>query len=329
METVRKPFSAAKKLPSLGDLCLMSSEELAKEDIALINLRCAEGLPGSDDLDVSGCLQMLDQWAEHVEQETDKQIPQFYREPEKFDHSEAHFRMMALVTVVQQDFGVQYNPERAAEVSETNFDYTNSEDLFIHGLIDSDNGGTCVSMPVLYTAIARRLGYPVYLVQAKAHVFCRWDGRGESVNVEATNQGMNVYNDAHYREWPHRIVQAEIDRGFYLKSLDNAGSLAVFMGSRGNCFEDNKKLPDARVSYALAAKHAPTHPMYRGFLSRLVRPKTIRDYPQIARQQQRLHQRSKNAFGIPVVNSAKPVITSFPFPNQAANPLGFGVGSQP
>ncbi len=40
-------------------------------------------------------------------------------------------------------------------------------------MIADDNGGTCVSMPVLYTAVARRLGYPVKLVLAKGHAFCR------------------------------------------------------------------------------------------------------------------------------------------------------------
>ena len=58
-----------------------------------------------------------------------------------------------LVTVLQQDLGVHYNPQRAREV-----DFRNSKDLFIHGLVGNPNGGTCVSIPALYTTIARRLG---------------------------------------------------------------------------------------------------------------------------------------------------------------------------
>lgn len=323
------------QLPSLGDLCLMSSEDLAKQDIALINLRCAEGLPGSENLDVARCLKILDQWAEQVKRETDIRILQFYKEPEQYDNSEAHFRMMALVTIVQQDYGVKYNPNRVAEVSEADFDYTNSQDLFIHGLITSDNGGTCVSMPVLYTAIAQRLGYPVHLVHAKAHVFCRWDGRGERVNVEATNQGMNAFDDDHYMQWPHRIVKVEVDRGLYLKSLDNDEAFAGFLASRGNCLEDNGELPDARVSYVLASKHAPENPVYRAFLNKITRPKSIRDYPALARQQQRLVEQrrrdrlSVDAYGRPVTGDFNPANSSFGFQNQASIPNGFDAGFQP
>jgi hypothetical protein len=64
--------------------------------------------------------------------------------------------MLMLITVLQQDFNVHYNPERIRSV-----DFKNPEDLSIHGMLASNNGGTCVSMPVLYAAVARRLGYPV------------------------------------------------------------------------------------------------------------------------------------------------------------------------
>jgi len=69
-----------------------------------------------------------------------------------------------------------YNKQRVRDV-----DFKNSRDLFLHGMVGSDNGGTCVSMPVLYVAVGRRLGYPMRLVLAKAHVFARWDdaARGE------------------------------------------------------------------------------------------------------------------------------------------------------
>ena len=46
--------------------------------------------------------------------------------------------------------------------------------LFIHGIIDGP-GGTCASMPVLYVAVGRRLGYPLKLVEARGHLLLRWD----------------------------------------------------------------------------------------------------------------------------------------------------------
>ncbi|KLU07645.1 hypothetical protein RISK_000322 [Rhodopirellula islandica] len=140
---------ADKPSPTLGELSMMASDDLKTQDIALLNLRCAEGLPGSEDLDISRSLKTLDRWANKVRQETERTIVNFYTEPDKYENSIAYYRMLMLVTVLQQDFGVQYNPDRIEKI-----DFTRSKDLFIHGMINSDNGGTCVSMPVLYTAVA-------------------------------------------------------------------------------------------------------------------------------------------------------------------------------
>lgn len=286
-------------LPTFADLTVMSDESLSKQDIALLNLRSAEGLPGAERVNVAAVLAQLDSWATKVKTDTDRNLYQFLQKPNEFNNSEAYFRMLMLITVLQQDFGVHYNLERVNDI-----DFTKSQDLFIHGMVGSSNGGTCVSMPVLYTAVARRLGYPVYLVNAKEHLFCRWDKSGERVNVEGTNQGMNSFADVHYMNWPHPIAQHEVDAGLYLKSLSNAESFAAFLAARGHCLEDSGNRSDAAVSYSLAVKHYP-HPMYRGFLSRLVRPKTIDDFPELLAQQERLRQKRDlqfNQFGSPTPN---------------------------
>jgi hypothetical protein len=263
-----QPMPIAKALPSLGELAMMPANDLAEHDIALLNLRCAEGLPGAEQLDIDECLKTISRWASRVEYETKRNLHRFVDNPANFENSEAYYRMMMLITVLQQDFGVRYNPKRIREV-----DFTKSQDLFIHGMIDSDNGGTCVSMPVLYTAVARRLGYPVSLATAKEHVFCRWDGEGERFNIEATSQGMSSYDDAYYMSWPKPMSQAEVDAGHYLKSLDAAESLATFLAARGHCLQDTGRLAEARVAYALAAEKAGSHPIYHGFLASTVLPR--------------------------------------------------------
>ncbi len=181
-----------------------------------------------------------------------------------------------LVTVLQQDFGVHYNPERISDV-----DFTKSKDLFIHGMIDCDNGGTCVSMPVLYTAVAQRLGYPVYLVHAKKHVFCRWDAEDDRVNIEGSSRGLNSYDDEHYMTWPDKIEPSEVRDGDYLKSLTPSEAFAGFLASRGHCLEDNKLYPEARATYAMAHKAAPTRKIYRAFLRNLMRVITPGDVPHL------------------------------------------------
>ena len=318
-------------LPTLAELSMMSSEELAQQDLALLNLRAAEGLLGAEKLNVTEVLSTLDRWAQKVKLDTDRNLYRFLQKPDEFHHSEAYYRMLMLVTVLQQDFGVHYNQERINDI-----DFTRSQDLFLHGMVGSSNGGTCVSMPVLYTVVARRLGYPVYLVNAKEHLFCRWDVPGERINVEGTNQGMNSFDDLHYRNWPHPISTQEVESGHYLKSLTNAESFSAFLAARGHCFEDSGNRSDAAVCYSLAVKHSSNHPMDRSILSQLVRPKTIEDYPELLAQQERLRQEQErrsaahrnasgpnNPFGFAnhghVTPSQPSPFSPFPQPNQATS----------
>jgi len=137
-------------------------------DIAQVNLETAGGLPTSEALDVPAYLQQLDVWAELVAAKTERWLPRFHRCPSEFDGSPGRFRMMALVTVLQRDLGVRYDPA----CQEGPYCALDPRTLFLHGLLDG-NGGTCVTMPVLYVAIGRRLGYPLFLVQAREHFFVR------------------------------------------------------------------------------------------------------------------------------------------------------------
>lgn len=225
----------------------MTPDELGKQDIAVMNLRAATGLRGSHGLDVAHACRTLDRWAKAVEEETRKYLPQYHRKPSEYENSEGYFRMLTLITVLQQDLGVRYNPQRINDP-----DFTNSRDLFLHGMIGSSNGGTCVSMPVLYTAVARRLRYPIHLVLAKGHVFCRWEDDTERFNIEATGVGMNKFADEYYRKWPEVISDVEMDRGVFLKNLTPREELAVFLSARGASLEDTGLLADAYLAYAHA-----------------------------------------------------------------------------
>jgi hypothetical protein len=171
--------STARQIPSSHyDLLSMSPDDLGKVDLAVMNLLSAKGLPGAESLDIAAVLKKLDEWAAKVKSETDRHL---YRvtDPKYAEHhnrSEAHLRAEFIVQCLQEDCGVHYNMERVRDI-----DFSKPQDLFIHGMVNSDNGGTCSSMPVLYAAIGRRLGYPIKLVLAKQHVFCRWQGvRGHS-----------------------------------------------------------------------------------------------------------------------------------------------------
>ncbi len=245
---------------SLDELLQMRPEQLAKVDIAVINLLAATGLPGAEDLDIDRCLARLDEWAVRVRLETSRHLYRAHdpRWADHYKHCENWLRAEMLAQVLQEDCGVHYNMQRIR-----NIDFTNSRDLFIHGMIDDENGGTCISMPVLYVAVGRRLGYPLRLVLAKAHVFARWDDGRERFNVEtAGNGGVDSYPDEHYKTWPLELTPVEVASGRFLRSLSPVDVLACFLAGRGHCLLDNGRASQARDAYAAAHRLVPNEPTY-------------------------------------------------------------------
>lgn len=264
---------------TLDELLSIPPEKLGKVDIARMNLLCATGLPGADRLTAEGieqALAMLDRWAYRVDSETRRNLYRFHRNPADYEHSEAYFRVLMLVTVLQQDFGVRYNLDRAREI-----DFTDSQDLFLHGLIPAarsnsadTNGGTCVSMPVIYTAVGRRLGYPIKLVTTKAHVFARWDDPDHSkpnfrgrFNIEATGRGLTKENDDYYRAWPKPVSDEEVRANQHLISMTPRRELALFLATRGHNLLDRGQVVEAYHTYAAARRNAPVVGLYGHFLA--------------------------------------------------------------
>lgn len=243
------PAVAAKAMPtSYYDLLAMSPDELANVDIALMNLLCAKGLPGAENLDIPAVLKQIDEWAAKVKFETERHLyrvndPQF---ADHYQHSEARLRAEFIVQVLQEDCGVHYNPARIATP-----DWRDSRDLFLHGLVGSSNGGSCSSMPLIYVATSRRLGYPMKLVLANSHIFCRWDGPNERFNIEgASNGGVSFHSDEYYRTWPKPISDAVVERGEFLTSLTPQEELSSFLIDRGMCLDMNGRYPEARAAFA-------------------------------------------------------------------------------
>jgi hypothetical protein len=262
--SISPQLAAGPDYPTLGELTGMSDGELRRQDLAVVNLRCAEGLPGAEKLDIPKCLATLNQWTQRIKFETERHLYRAHdpRYAKHYRNSEAYLKASMMVQVLQEDLGVKYNMERVRDIN-----FTKSEDLFIHGMIGRDNGGTCVSMPVLYTAIGRRLGYPIYLTTAKAHLFCRWDDGKERFNIEGSGNGFSAFDDDYYMKWPKPISDDEVKAGHYLKSLPPGEELAVFLSARGHCLEDIGRRPEALVSYAQALQRRPDSPDYFAFLA--------------------------------------------------------------
>ena len=167
--------------------------------------------------------------------------------------------MGMIVTVLEQDLGVRYNP--ALTDSENLPDaafLSDTSNVFITGLLGDKKVGTCVSMPVLFFAIGRRLGYPVSLVNAHDHLFVRWQRPGEDAyrNLEATSEGIVFKTDEEYKAW-RKIPEEEIKSGVSLRSLTPEQTLAIFMETSAGALRFHKRLAEAVVSYAEAARLWP------------------------------------------------------------------------
>jgi hypothetical protein len=63
-------------------------------------------------LDIPTTPGTLDRWAERVAAETARYYPRFLRNQSENNNSEADFRMLCLITVLQLDLGVHYNMRR-------------------------------------------------------------------------------------------------------------------------------------------------------------------------------------------------------------------------
>ena len=72
LSQTRPHWSLARFEPSL-----ITDELLASLDITEVNLACAQGLPGAEEMDISACLNKLDAWADKVRHTTSRNINLF------------------------------------------------------------------------------------------------------------------------------------------------------------------------------------------------------------------------------------------------------------
>ena len=134
-------------IASLNELLAMSSDDLAEQDLAVMNLACAENLYGAESLDVKACLQQIDEWAKSAGSLLKDREFMYYHAPEKTDHSINKWRCAALVQYLNQIIGLSYNPALKARptggVYDTSY-FRDSRDFLIHGLVLEKKRGTLI-----------------------------------------------------------------------------------------------------------------------------------------------------------------------------------------
>lgn len=281
-------------------------------DTAKLNLMCAQGLPGTEDLDIDKYMSTLDKWAEHVKKVTEKNIYKYHKDPADFYNSEAYFKMLLLVCTLQEDFNIKYNP-LFKDKTVSQIPAKDSRDMFLHGLLSDKREGTCASMPVLYLAVGRRLGYPLKLVAAKHHIFLRWEDEKERINLEGTGRGLSVESDDYYREWL-KFTPEENNFSYFFKSMNPMEEYALFLELRADVMRDNGMYDNAIKIYEKVLEYIPNHPGVKKTIASVISQKAYDKV--IAEEGQKADTARKREQSLPLISKAI-LKMEIDFPNQA------------
>lgn len=222
----------ATPLPHWKLLARTPADELARFDPAFVQFVTNMGFPGSERLDPHGCFRRVREMAARTRIYTEQNLWKFRQAPSQFEDSEAYFRALCMVTTLQKEFGIRY--DQAKVPLDVPFEV---EDTTIQGVVLGD-GGTCVSLPVLYASVGRHLGYPIKLVhiwvcQGLGHQIARWDGDGVRFNIETTGTGLCTPPDDHYRTGVYQMTPEIEKQGRFLVSETPHGELAYCLRERG------------------------------------------------------------------------------------------------
>jgi hypothetical protein len=253
-------------------LIALPPERLEQVPLVKLNLLCAQALAEMTAPDLERYQSTIASWADRVMSETSRHWYRFQRNPSEFENSEAFFRMLILSVVLAEDFRIHYREDRKAAPGEAFMDdgfFADPTAVFISGLLGPSRSGTCSSLPVLYVAIGRQLGYPLKLGTTRGHLFVRWEDSRERFNVEATSHGLCRFDDEYYRHWPFEVGPAEEAAEGYLTSLTPVKEVALFLSIRGMCLREARRYAEAHEAFVVAARLDPNCKSYRLMASRL------------------------------------------------------------
>ncbi|MFN5272075.1 MAG: transglutaminase family protein, partial [Planctomycetota bacterium] len=224
---------------STNDVC-------SAQDLAAVNLRCSLGLNESIDHLYLECLELVAEWSCQLIEFTERNHHHFREDPGYFEHSEEVFQAIAMVQFVQDALRVRYNTMFA----EGEYNAMDSRNLFLTGVL-TGFGGTCVSLPVLYAALAQRIGYPVELAHTWEHYYCVWNSQS-GFCFEAAGRGFDKRTHEYYRHF-RRIVTAEDESTFgFLRPLSRKELFACFAKERSHCLQEQFRFDEALEADYLA-----------------------------------------------------------------------------
>jgi hypothetical protein len=233
-----RPPSARRTDYTVAELMALTDSEIERIDPIVMNLTVAKGLPECVDLDIPKYVATVDEWAIAV---AEKNARDEAAGPGtgllRKDRDQWLVGGMALTLATK--YGVGATTAR--------LDPGNPEQHFVHGVIDRRRGN-CASIPVVYSAIGQRLGWPLHEVVVADHCWSRWDDGippdrgGKRFNIESTNVNapghegqFNMISDEDYiRE--HKVPPIAVSSGSEMSSLTRRECLGAYLQTRASCW---------------------------------------------------------------------------------------------
>jgi hypothetical protein len=176
--------------------------------------------------------------------------------------------LVGLHIALHRHCGVRYNADKIGVSHDAPFTIDDmSVAAAIHG-----KGGTCATLPIIYVAVGRRLGYPLKLALGKAHLICRWEDpdSGKYYNL-GVSETPNIHSDDYYRNWPEPMSAEEESYFGYLKTLTPQQEHAHMLCMRGWVWETHGEFGKAAEAFAYAAELDTPWPRYTTCLRRAIR----------------------------------------------------------
>ncbi len=127
----------------------------------------------------------------------------------------------------------------------------NPDDLFLHTVIDNKRG-YCLSLSILYLALAERLDIPLYGVVVPGHFFVRYENGRVRFNIETTSGG---YPDDEYYIDKFKVPQG--DDSVYMQNLDKLQTLGCLFNNFGTAYIALDDMDSAQRAMELAVDINP------------------------------------------------------------------------
>ncbi len=184
----------AQRVAVAGDIDKLLALPEEKIDIGITALTLAKEI--YPNLDVAAYSDKIDILAAKVHW-----LAQGTQDPER------RIRVLNTVLFRQEGFHYDRNP----------FSRAKEEYYFLNGILDTRQG-ICYTMPLLYIAVAQRLGYPIYPVAAPDHLFVRYaDPSFKEQNIETTSGGKYFPDEVYVQDFA--VGPKGRKSGSYLRTL--------------------------------------------------------------------------------------------------------------